>query len=183
MVELKTEAVSFFDVQPVTARELVVRAGERLLLSEVMTPEVRSTTDVALFKQWIGTDDRLIEEHPMEGLPELPSREWPENRVADPAVLSAEEWADLQRAAKAYLFGHSKLVESYKPAIEVFFGPFEADVYVLDRLVLEPGATLIVDRRPVSLLIDSVTLHPGAAIRLHTIAKLWIRHCEKIAGR
>jgi len=178
------EALALYGIAPaeVVTPELIVRAGERVVLSEVMRPSVRGTADAAVFKRWIGLDDSLIEEQPMDGLPDVPQRAWPEGRVIGLDTLSDDEWGDVQLAAKAYLFGHSRLVESYKTPIEQFFGPFEADVYVIPRLVIEPGATLVVDRRPTAMLVDSLTLHEGGAIHLLTIARLRVQTLRKLAA-
>lgn len=170
------QALAAYDLSPRDAQlpELVVRTGESLVLRQRLTAHPRSTAEVATFKRWIGTDDATVEHWPPGALPELPSRDWPSGRAVELDVLGEGEWADVQRAARAYLFGHSKMVASYERVIERFYAPFEADVFVLPRLVVEPGATLVVSGRPTALLVGELLLHEGGSIQLKTIVKAWV---------
>lgn len=160
------------------AAELIVRRGQTVVLHEALRPVLLETGDAARFKEWVGLADATIEQYPVEGLPELPRAAWAHTGVTDPGVLRPEEWEDVQRATKAYLFGHSALVAGYKEAIELYFGPFAADVYVLPRLRIEDGGTLIVRGHPAALLVEHLELC-GGDIRFYTIVKMWVDSLRK----
>jgi hypothetical protein len=162
---------------------LVIPAGKRIALSELMTPVLRTTADIAQYKEWIGLSDALAaNDVPHDGLPALPRNPWPKGRiVASLDELTASELADVQAAANHYLWGDSRLVRSYKEALERFYGPFEAGVYVVSRLVIESGASLAVEGRPAVLLCDSLELHDGGSLALYTVTRMWVQALNKLS--
>lgn len=162
------------------AAPIHVRAGETIDLHDLAVPQVLRTSDVAQFKAWIGVPDAWIENNTLEGLPEIPSEPWTKNAATTVEQLTEQEWANVQMAAKAYLFGHSALVESYAPAIEMFFGPFAAEVYVIPRLVIESGAVLTVSGRPSALLIEELEIHEGGRWNLQTILRINVQSMRKL---
>lgn len=177
-----TLAVYGLGVSDAVVPSLVVPANERLVLAEVATPVVRKTADIAQYKEWIGLENALIDEAALEGLPALPRHAWPQGRTPTTLDdLSAAELADVQAAANTYLWGDSRLVRSYKEALDLFYGPFEVDVYVIDRLVIEPGASLIVADRPTALLCNAIELHDSGALKLYSITRMWVQTLNKLS--
>jgi hypothetical protein len=160
--------------------EVHVRAGETVDLRDLAVAQLAQTADVTQFKAWIGVPDEWIERQELEGLPEIPTAPWTKTDATAVEQLTEEEWANVQLAAKAYLFGHSALVSSYAPAIELFFGPFAADVYVIPRLVIEEGATLTVSGRPAALLIEDLEIHEGGRWNLQTILRIHVQSLRKV---
>ena len=163
------------------AQQLVVRAGETVVLSEALPAHMRRTADVAVAKEWIGLPDSLIDLYPLRGLPEAPLTAWPSGRHADPSTFSAAEAEDVRRATNTYLFGDSRRVPSYKTALEELFGPFEVDVYFVPHIEVEAGATLLVRGRPHAILADTITIQPGGRIELRAICKAWIGSMRKLS--
>ena len=161
--------------------ELIVRRGETLVLRERLTGRPLETGSVTQFKEWIGLADSIAERYPLEGLPELPRAELARDRIIDPATLTDGEWEDVQRAASAYLFGHSALVAGYREAIELLYGPFAADAFALPRIVVECGGTLVVNGRPAAILSESLELHEGGDIRLHTVTRMSVESLHKLS--
>ena len=159
--------------------ELVVPSGSVLRLSDLVKPHLRQSADAADLKRWVGLSDAFIDANPGLEMPEPPARPWTGHTAASLEALSAEQLSDVQRATENYLFGNSKLARSYKPAIEAFYGPFEVALYLIPRIVIEPGARLEVNGRPTALLCEQFIIQAGGALDLKTIARLWIHELEK----
>lgn len=174
------EALAPYGLTPQDAQAAELRVGraEVVVLGERLVAHTLRTPDAATIKEWIGLGQAAVAR--ALSLPEPPSTPWPAGKAYDPARLSAAEQADLERAAKAYLFGDAGPVAGYKPAIEARFGPFEADVYFVRRLVIEPDGVLIVRGRPTALLVEEIDLHDGGSVRLETVAKMWVQSLRKI---
>jgi len=176
------DTVAAYGLRSSDAISLTVPAGARLALSDLATPVLRATADIAQYKEWIGLSDALVEQETLEGLPALPKHAWPQDRIVGSLDdLTAEELADVQAAANTWLWGDSRLVRSYKGALERFYGPFEVDVYLVSRLIVEPGAALVVSGRPTALLCDSIELHDGGSLALHTVTRTWVQALHKLS--
>jgi len=161
---------------------IIVPPREQVVLSNIATPVLRKTADIAEFKEWIGMSNALIEQEPLDGLPALPKNAWPSGRViASLDGLSAAEVADVEAAANAYIWGDSRLVRSYKETLDRVYGPFEVDVYVVSKLVVDAGATLLVSGRPTAILCESIELHDGSSLRLHAVTRMWVQSLRKLS--
>jgi len=175
------DTLAVYGLRNSDAISLTVPAGQRLVLSEIAMPVLRATADIADYKEWIGLSDAHVEQETLEGLPALPRHAW-NGRIVDTLDdLTADELADVQAAANTFLWGDSRLVRSYKGALERLYGPFEVDVYVVSRLVVEPGAKLVVSGRPTALLCDSIELHDGGSLLLHTVTRTWVQALHKLS--
>jgi hypothetical protein len=160
---------------------LRIHRGETVALHQAVPPRLLQTAEVAQFKQWIGVPDELIDRHSPENLPVPPDAPWTRGRDVSPETITAAEWTNIQLAAKAYLFGHSAPVASYAPAIELFFGPFEADLYAIPHIVIEKDARLIVSARPAVLLVDTLDIHHDGRLDVTTISRIFVRSLRKLS--
>lgn len=167
-----------FAALPPTAGSLRIAAGTELVLDPAaglpLASRTLATADAAEFKSWIGVPDELA----------VPLGELPENALTGPvrgrADFSPAAWLDLRRAAHQYLFGDSRPVASYRALIEHCFGPFEATLWLADRIVIEPGAALVVRHRPTILLAREVEIHAGGRLSLYSVASLTLGSLRKI---
>lgn len=159
--------------------QLVVPSNSIVRLSDQVQPHLRASANVADLKRWVGLSDSFIDAHPGLEMPEPPSRPWTAEQATTLADLNPEQLKDLQLATESYLFGNSEIARSYTQAIETFYGPFEVELYLIPRIVIEPGGRLEVSGRPTALLSKQFTIHSGGALDLKTIARLWVRELEK----
>jgi hypothetical protein len=163
---------------PAAAGSLRIPAGTELVLDPAaglpFACRTLATSDIAEFKSWIGVPDELA----------VPLGELPDDALTGPvrgrADFSPAAWRDLRRAAHQYLFGDSRPVASYRALLEQCFGPFEATLWLADRIVIEPGAALVVRHRPTVLLARELELHAGGRICLHSVASLTLGSLRKI---
>lgn len=159
--------------------ELVVPSNSVVRLSDRVQPHLRTSANVADLKRWVGLSDSFIDAHPGLEMPEPPSRPWTAGHATTLAELTSDQLKDVQLATESYLFGNSEIARGYKQAIETFYGPFEVELYLIPRIVIEPGGRLEVTGRPTALLSEQFTIHSGGALDLKTIARLWVRELEK----
>jgi hypothetical protein len=142
------------------AGEVVVlpRDGARLAGSH----RIVETASAAVYKQWIGFDDDAIRRGVQKsadidrnGILSLEDllRAGPHSDTAERAIACA---------AAAFLFGDSALVERYRPLIERRYAPFRAQLLIARQIVLEAGASLLVDENPAVLIADEVIFRGGS---------------------
>lgn len=163
---------------PAAAGSLRIPAGTELVLDPAAAAPLAcrtlATADVDLFKSWVGVPNELA-----EPLGELPD-DAPTGPLHGRDDLSPAAWRDLRRASHQYLFGDARPVASYRALIEHCFGPFEATLWLADRIVIEPGAALVVRHRPTVLLARDLELHAGGRICLYSVASLTLGSLRKI---
>jgi hypothetical protein len=170
------------------APDLTIQSGQALMLSEeagpgsAVEPILRETRALDVFKAWIGVAD--IDYPP--GSPLLtrwpcPEQPWNGRLVSRHEELTPGEQEDVELAAKAYIFGNSSLVQSYRPAIEACCGPFRARIYPIRRLTVMPGARLAVTGEPAILLVEELTIYETGQIALYAVARTEIGTLRKIA--
>jgi hypothetical protein len=139
-----------------------------------------STGNIDVYKRWVGVDD---DECPPDSAIarrwQLPGP-WRRRNIADISELAPDERADLEKAGWAYIFGHSKLVQSYRHVIEQFNAPFGAVVYPLRKLTVRPGGRLVVTGAPAVLLVDDVELHASGQIITYAVCRAHFGRLEKI---
>jgi hypothetical protein len=164
---------------------ITIQSGSTIKLSTTpdqhshLVPQLCSTDQFSQFKDWIGIPDDQFETG-IFPLPTQPSAQWLQTEIPKLAQLSDTEKENIQTAGFAYLFGNSKLVESYQSAIEALHAPFEAVAYVIDCLTIEPDASLIVQgTRPAILLFNRLNIIHGGTIKLYCPTALTVQRLHK----
>lgn len=164
---------------------LTVQSGSTIVFSTTsdapshLASRLCTTDRFDQFKAWVGLPDVKFEQG-IFPLPEQPSTQWIQAKVPNAEHLTDVEKENIQTAGFAYLFGDSKRVESYQAAIETLHAPFEAVVYALDRLTIEPGGCLIVEgNRPVILLFNHLTIVQGGIIQLYCPTTMTVQQLHK----
>jgi hypothetical protein len=181
---VKRFGVSAEDFTP----EVTIQPGQVLTLSDnagsttPVDPILRETRALDVYKSWIGVADA---DYP-PGSPSLthwpcPERPWNGRPISRETDLTPGEWVDVELAAKAYIFGNSRLVQSYRPAIEACCGPFRTFIYPIRRLTVMPGARLVVTGEPAILLVEDVIIHESGQIAFYAVARVEIGALRKIA--
>lgn len=176
------------DAGQVHAQPLVVASGQQIRLSyqgaepSHVAPVVVRTSDIDQFKTWIGMPDDPFTRGEFDVHPdEFPARQWLRGADFDPGALTPQERADLELAARTYLFGYSALAADYRDAIVRMYAPFEMGVFAFHQLVIEPDAELLLPAgAPVLLLADEVTIHRGGRLLSHTPFTLAARLLRKV---
>ena len=169
-------------------REVTIQPGQVLTLSDnagsmsLVDPILRETRALDVYKSWIGVADAGYP----PGTPFLtrwpcPNQPWNGRPISREADLTPEERADVELAAKAYIFGNSSLVQSYRPAIEACCGPFRTFIYPIQLLTVMPGARLVVTGGPAILLVEDVIIHEAGQIAFYAVARVEIGALRKIA--
>lgn len=139
-------------------------------------PDYQST--LAARKVMVHTLEQLktlagfADEHYEQGLLEehhQPLDEWPaEQNGWGPDEITYLHRSLLCKASKAYVYGCSKRVQSYREILQKFFFPMEIAVFVGTDLHVYPGSPLIVlpetPDQPVGIGFDTIVLHPGAQV-------------------
>lgn len=168
---------------------LSVACGQRRVLSSDpadasgVVPLMLSTTDIDLFKCWVGAPDESCRAHAAtHRYWPLPSRPWSGRQVSSRGDFTAEEAADIECAGHAYLFGDSALVRDYRDVIGLYHGSFEAAVYRLNELSVMPGARLSVVGAPAVLLCAKFDLHAPGQLVLYTPCHAHFGRVRKFSG-
>lgn len=174
------------DIAPVSLS--VERGQQRVLSSDpadasAVAPLMLTTTDVDLFKRWIGAPDESCRAHAeTHQYWPLPTRAWSGRSVSSRRDFTAEEAADIERAGRVYLFGDSTLVRDYRDVIGLYHGTFEAAIYAMDELSVMPGARLSVVGAPAVLLCSKFDLHAPGQLVLHTPCHAHFGSVRKFCG-
>jgi hypothetical protein len=165
-----------------------------------LKPRLLRTNSLRQYKNWIGVDDSLFEKNPHLIGPPLPGAAARPNEdgrkitnpkirfttVAEPLKARTEHResdqekllanyrrnAEIQRAAHAYLFGNSRLVEQYRTLIEEHYAVLVASWWGFLKVVVEVDGTLDLGAGTNVLTADEIVLHPGASIRSRGMLKI-----------
>ncbi len=130
-----------------------------------VAPIWRRTGSVDTFKSWIGTEDEACPPGSIGALYwPVPSASWSGRPFETARDLTTAELADIEAAGRAYIFGNSAPVASYRPAIERATGVFEAAVYAARHVSIAEGGTLRVSGAPAVLLFASLDIAPGGQL-------------------
>jgi len=173
------------DLPPVS---LSVERDQHLMLSSdsadasAVTPLMLTTSDVDLFKLWIGVPDESCRTHTRLQYWPLPTRRWSGRKVSSRLDFTADEAADIERAGHVYLFGDSALVRDYRDVIGLYHGTFEAAIYSMSELSVMPGARLSVVGAPAVLLCSKFDLHASGQLVLHTPCHAHFGRVRKFSG-
>jgi hypothetical protein len=174
------------DLAPVS---LSVERDQHLVLSSdtadasAVTPLMLTTSDVDLFKRWIGVPDESCRAHEAtHRYWPLPTRQWSGRKVSSRLDFTAEEAVDIERAGRVYLFGDSALVRDYRDVIGLYHGTFEAAIYAMNELSVMPGARLSVVGAPAVLLCSKFDLHAPGQLVLHTPCHAHFGSVRKFSG-
>ncbi len=172
----------------VHSEPLIVKSGSQVVISTTLDlatsfqPCVRRTNKLDQFKAWIGMSNSLFEEGVFSFTKELPSKPWSPKLVTDISSLAPAEQEDIQRASYAYLFGNSKLVDSYKEVIEKFHAPFEVAVCAIEKVFIEPGSSLIVrGNRPAILIFGELEIIEGGKVEIYAPTNMTVQKLRKIS--
>ena len=142
------------------AGEVVVLPRDRARLAG--GHRIIETPSAAVYKQWIGFDDGAIRRGAQQSadidLDAILSLE--DLLRAGPGSDAAER--AIACAAAAFLFGDSAVVERYRPLIERRYAPFRAQLVTARQIVLEAGASLLLDESPAILIADEVIFRGGS---------------------
>jgi hypothetical protein len=130
------------------------------------------TTDLDVFKAWIGLPDDYIRSG--KALPHVSEyRLNYDPRFEDPDTdLSDAERNDIYHAAGYYLFGDSQAVARYRRAIELHMAPFEIAAYAVDKLILRSSGSLSIEGPPSVLVARNLELIEGASLITRTVARI-----------
>ncbi len=159
---------------------VVARAGQAVVLSDLVAPRLAETPSLARYKAWVGTPDAYVDpaRFPI-GPQQLPREPWSQRPVAGLESLSLEEAAEIEKAGYVYLFGYSPWVESYRNVVEVCRGPFRAAVYHIGHLHLERGSRLLVVGEPSVLVVDEIVFEPGSSLVTTTVCRAFWGRVER----
>ncbi len=170
---------------PERRESLVLGPGESLSLStrpgveSAVVPHLLRLDDLDQLKTWIGTPDESFERGVFAIPSELPSRPWSGDTDFDADALTEQQRADIDLAARCYLFGFSPLVDTYRDAIVRLYAPFMVAAYMIRKLRIEPGAELTVSGAPALLLFDRIDLYRGGRVLFYDPFAMWVRHLHK----
>lgn len=159
-------------------QDLLVPAGTTVILGEGSKPSMAKTMitgKVDQFKLWIGRPDELADDHPWEE----PSQDWSGKRFKDPGELHPTEISDIEKAGWIYLFNDSTKVSTYTKAIEDYHGHFEISVYDYRRVIIQPGARLIIRGNPSVFLIDELHIHGSGTFETYAICNVTVGSMHK----
>lgn len=166
-------------------RSLVLEAGQESCLTTLegeatlLEPRIISTKCLSIYKGWIGVDDAVARNDEAARRLPVPDQPWPEGRSVEPGAFSPSEVADIELAARAYLFGDSERVASYRDAIEAHAGCFEAAVYEAGEVVLAPGSKLKVSGLPAILRFERLEVQSFGQLALFAPCRAVIEHMVK----
>lgn len=173
--------------------ELRVRPNSRVNLAygpnrdSYLRPIVREVTDFDELNRMIGIDDRVFEKAPpLARLPRMLS--WQaeqgggrftvgpgytdvgmarrEEALAhlDIKRMPSEDLATIRDAARAYLYGDSKLVAHFKPLLESVIGPVILPIWAVENVYVPSGSTLTFGPGVNSLIAYQVEIEEGGRI-------------------
>jgi hypothetical protein len=155
-------------------QDLLLLPGITTILGESNNSSVKpiriSTRSVDEFKNWIGRPDKLADTYPWD----MPSGIWNGKLFRNKQELTEKEISDIEKAGWIYLFNNSQKVASYSKAIENYHGKFEADLYHLGTVVIQPRATLIVKGIPSVLLINKLEIQESGTFIINSISQITI---------
>lgn len=156
--------------------DLLVPVGKVVELNDKSVRTI-VTSSVDEYKDWIGRPDAQADNHAWA----MPTQHWSGRRFADKAQLSAVEAENIEKAGWVYLFNDSRLVSSYAQAIEDYNGVFEASLYHFRRVIVQPGARLVLRGRPALLLIDELEVQGSGQLETYTTCHASLGHVRKTA--
>ncbi len=156
--------------------DLLVPIDSTVILGDGIAPRVISTTSIDEYKLWIGRSNELADDYAWE----MPSKAWNHKSFKSKAELTKEEVSDIEKSGWVYIFNDSNKVASYAKAIESYYGNFEASLYHIRRLVIQPRARLIVKGGPSILLIDEMEIQGDGQLETYTICHATIGSLRKI---
>ncbi|TFI53152.1 hypothetical protein BLD44_017600 [Mastigocladus laminosus UU774] len=173
----------------VHSESLIIKSGSQVVISTTLDmsalfqPCLRSTKNLDQFKAWIGIPNSLFEQGVFSFTKELPSKPWMSKAVSDISSLSLAEQEDIERAGYAYLFGNSKLVDSYKEVLEKLHAPFEVAVCAIKKVVIESGGSLIIQgSRPAVLIFGELEIIEGSTIKIYAPTNMTVQQLHKISN-
>jgi hypothetical protein len=148
-----------------------------------IAPVWRSTERVDTFKAWVGVaDEDAVADSPMARYWRLPASPWSGRSFRRAADLSPAEREDIETAGRAYIFGNSCAVASYREAIERVTGTFEVAVYAARSVRIAPGAMLRVSGAPAVLLFGELEIADGGQLVVQSVCRAAIGRLTKIAA-
>lgn len=164
------------------ATDVVARAGESVVISDLVAPRRVATRSLARYKSWVGTPDEYVDPatYPL-GARQMPRGPWSDRPVSGLGDLTPEEAAEIEKAGYLYLFGYSPWVESYRGVLETCRAPFHAAVYHVGHLRLESRARLVVDGEPSVLVVDELVIEPAASLVTHTVCRAFLGRVERLS--
>lgn len=155
-------------------QDLLLLPGMTTILGEPNNSPIKptriSTRSVDEFKNWIGRPDELADDYSWD----MPSERWSGKLFKNKQELTEKEISDIEKAGWIYLFNDSQKVASYSKAIENYHGLFEADLYHLGTVVIQPGATLILKGFPSVVLISKLEIQESGTLIINSISQLTI---------
>jgi hypothetical protein len=86
--------------------------------------------------------------------------------------MSSEERTFAEKAAAAYMQGHSKKVSSYEPMLNALYFPSQLTVVSGEELVVPSGSTFVINAQNPVLNFASVTVEYGGQIQVLVSASI-----------
>lgn len=175
-------------ISDVHREQLIVKSGSNLVISttldseESFQPCLRTTNNLDQFKAWIGMSDSLFEQGVFSQTEDLPLKSWTPKPVTDKSKLTPTEQQEIERASYNYIFGNSKLVESYKEIVETLHAPFEIAVCAIKKVVIEPGSSLIIQgSRPAVLIFGELEIIEDGQVKIYAPTNMTVQKLCKIS--
>ncbi len=163
-----------FDITE-AGHDLLVPINSTVILEDGIAPRVISTTSIDEYKLWIGRSNELADDYAWE----MPSKAWGHKSFKSKEELTKKEVSDIEKSGWIYIFNDSNKVASYSKAIESYHGNFEASLYHIRRLVIQPGGRLLVKGGPSILLIDEMEIQGDGQMETYTICHATIGSFRK----
>jgi hypothetical protein len=109
---------------------------------------------------------------------------WPADRlVTVTSDLTVAERRQIFNAGRAYVFGRSSLVASYKPIIEKLFMPVTLAVFSGDSITVTPGNPLIFSGpNPVIANYGQITIEQGGQVQVDVETHVTVQILQEVAA-
>jgi len=128
-------------------------------------PHIVTLTSLDEAKRLAGNEDELFENGLMQNAHEaLP--EWPAAlNDKDRTELTPEQNRLINKAHTAYIYGHSKLVSSYKAIIEKLNYPVQVATFAIEELCIDKTNSPFIVKDPAGLNVGTLTICEGGYIQ------------------
>lgn len=156
---------------------MVVSADPASSTFEVHTLTLSSLDEA---KRLAGNADSLFEQGLMQESPiDIP--EWPQHlNDKDTAALTPAENQLINRAHKAYLYGNSKRVSSYKSIVEKLNYPVEVATLAVEDMCLDATNSPFLVATKTGIDIGTLTICDGGWIKVETDASFTVQVMRKV---
>ena len=176
-------------------KKQVVRLGCLSKRPSFYRPRLLRAGGVDDVKNWIGTPDSVFKHKPkmadrfkfekppaedtLKAFTKLHQKHVKEKDAAKKKAYSSEifelirkDRKELNRIAKAYVYGNSKSVEAWRVWLDWLLRDSEFPVWLFQKVVVESGAVLELDSGPNILTGDILVIEPGGTIRTSGVLTL-----------